>query len=150
LASDHAGFNLKNHLRDVLRQEGHDVTDHGTNSPESNRLPRLGRARRQSGHVARDSELGVLVCGTGVGVSIAANKIRGVRSARRHLEPVSARFARSHNDANIVCMGERIIGDEVASEIVHTFLNTPFSHGERHQRRIDKVTKMETDQGACG
>jgi len=143
IGSDHAGFNLKNRLRDVLREQGHDVTELGTNSPESTDYPdwaeRVGKAV-----VAGEAELGVLVCGTGVGVSIAANKIRGIRAAAVS-EPVSARYARSHNDANVVCMGERIVGGAVAEAIVQTFLETPFSHGERHVRRINKITKLEEE-----
>jgi ribose 5-phosphate isomerase B len=141
IGSDHAGFELKNWLRDRLREEGHEVTDHGTNTPESTDYPdyaeRVGKAV-----VARESELGVLVCGTGVGVSIAANKVHGVRAAATS-EAVSAEFARSHNDANVVCIGGRIVGPEVAAAIVRTFLETPFSKGERHIRRINKITLLE-------
>jgi ribose 5-phosphate isomerase B len=141
IGSDHAGFHLKNHLRDLLREEGHDVHDHGTESPESSDYPdyaeRVGRAV-----VSGEAELGVLCCGTGVGISMAANKIHGVRAAAVS-ESVSARLARSHNDANVVCIGERIVGPEVAAEIVHTFLQTPFSQGERHVRRIQKVAALE-------
>ena len=143
IGSDHAGLNLKNHLRDMLREEGHEVSDLGTNSPESSDYPdfaeRVGKAV-----MAGEAELGVLVCGTGVGVSIAVNKIHGIRAAAVS-EPVSARFARSHNNANVVCVGERIVGGAVAEEIVHTFLETPFSEGERHVRRINKITRLEIE-----
>src|SRR5262249_34905482 len=117
--------------------------DHGTNSPDSTDYPDyaalVGRAV-----VSGQAELGILVCGTGVGVSIAANKIHGVRAAAAS-EPVSARFARSHNNANIVCIGERIVGGAVAEAIVNTFLETPFSQSERHVRRINKITKLEEE-----
>jgi ribose 5-phosphate isomerase B len=141
IGSDHAGFNLKNRLRDLLRTEGHDVTDYGTNSPESTDYPDYAELVGQA-VVGGRAELGVLVCGTGVGVSIAANKVHGVRAAAAS-EAVSARFARSHNNANVVCIGERIVGPEVADAIVHTFLETAFSEGERHVRRINKITQLE-------
>jgi ribose 5-phosphate isomerase B len=91
---------------------------------------------------AGEAENGVLICGTGVGMSMAANKIPGIRAAAVS-EPVSARLSRSHNDANIVCIGERIVGAEVALEIVRTFLDTPFSQGERHRGRINKICALE-------
>lgn len=144
IGSDHAGLTLKNLLRDFLKGEGHEVTDHGTYTPESADYPDfaalVGRAV-----LAGQSELGVLVCGTGIGVSIAANKLHGIRAAAVS-EPVSARYARSHNNANVVCIGQRIVGDEVAIEIVRVFLSTPYSHGERHQRRIEKIAVLETEK----
>lgn len=143
IGSDHAGLNLKNYLRDLLRGEGHEVSDLGTNSPESSDYPDFAELVGKA-VVRGEAELGVLVCGTGVGVSIAANKIHGVRAAGVS-EPVSARFARSHNNANVICIGERIVGGAEAEAIVHTFLETPFSEGERHIRRINKVTKLEEE-----
>jgi ribose 5-phosphate isomerase B len=142
IGSDHAGFNLKNRLRDLLRAEGHEVEDCGTDSPESSDYPDYAQKVGRS-VVAGDSELGVLCCGTGVGIGMAANKIRGVRAAAVS-EPVSARLARSHNDANVVCVGERIVGPEVAAEIVKVFLETHFSEGERHKRRIEKISALES------
>lgn len=141
IGSDHAGFHLKNRLRDMLRAEGHHVLDLGADSPEASDYPdfaaQVGRA------VASGmAERGVLVCGTGAGICIAANKIPGVRAAAVS-EPVTARLARSHNDANIVCIGERIVGPELAVEIVRVFLETPFSEGERHVRRINKIAELE-------
>ena len=146
IGSDHAGFHLKTALRDLLRNEGYSVEDCGADSTESSDYPdyaeKVCRAVTGGG-----AELGVLCCGTGVGVSIAANKVKGIRAAAVS-EPVSARLARSHNNANVVCVGERIVGVEVAAEVVKTFLETPFSQGERHQRRIDKITKLEVDTSA--
>jgi ribose 5-phosphate isomerase B len=142
IGSDHAGFTLKNKLRDQLVADGHEVQDVGTNSAESTDYPdsavKVGQAV-----VEGKAQLGVLCCGTGVGISIAANKIHGIRAAAVS-EPVSARMARSHNDANIVCIGERIVGVEVGAEIVKAFLETPFSEGDRHKRRIEKITKLES------
>ena len=141
IGSDHAGFMLKNRLRDTFKAKGYEVTDYGTQTPESSDYPDYAAL---VGHavVSGKSELGILVCGTGVGVSIAANKVHGVRAAAV-TEPVTARLARSHNNANIVCIGERIIGIEMAESIVQTFLDTPFSEGERHIRRVNKVTELE-------
>ena len=143
IGSDHAGFNLKNKLRDQLVAEGHEVADVGTNSPESTDYPDYAEKVGQA-VVEGKAQLGVLCCGTGVGISIAANKIHGIRAAAVS-EPVSARLARSHNDANVVCIGERIVGVEVGAEIVKTFLETPFSEGDRHKRRIEKITKLENE-----
>ena len=144
IGSDHAGFVLKNLLRDQLIADGHDVIDSGAYSADSSDYPDFASL---VGHsvASRQSELGVLICGTGIGVSIAANKVHGVRAAAVS-DPVSARLARSHNNANVVCVGERIIGVEVAIEIIKVFLETPFSNGERHNRRIEKVSQMETEK----
>lgn len=143
IGSDHAGFHLKNYLRDLLKNEGHEVIDVGANTPESSDYPdyaaRVGRLV-----VSGEAERGVLVCGTGAGICIAANKIPGVRAAAVS-EPVTARLARLHNDANIICFGERIVGPELAADIVRVFLETPFSEGERHIRRIRKVTDLENN-----
>ncbi len=143
IGSDHAGFHLKNYLRDRLKNEGHEVIDVGANTPESSDYPdyaaRVGRLV-----VSGEAERGVLVCGTGAGICIAANKIPGVRAAAVS-EPVTARLARLHNDANIICLGERIVGPELAADIVRVFLETPFSEGERHIRRIRKVADLENN-----
>jgi ribose 5-phosphate isomerase B len=141
IGSDHAGYQLKNRLRDSLHAEGYDVLDLGAHAPQPSDYPDfaslVGRAV-----ASRDAERGVLVCGTGIGVCIAANKIPGIRAASVS-EPVSARLAREHNDANVVCFGERIVGPDLAEEIVHVFLATPFSNGERHVRRIAKLAELE-------
>lgn len=143
IGSDHAGFHLKNYLRDRLKNEGHEVIDVGANTPESSDYPdyaaRVGRLV-----VSGEAERGILVCGTGAGICIAANKIPGVRAAAVS-EPVTARLARLHNDANIICFGERIVGPELAADIVRVFLETPFSEGERHIRRIRKVADLENN-----
>lgn len=141
IASDHAGVDIKAMLRDTLRAEGHDVLDLGTHDHASCDYPDY--AVLAASKVAQSEvERAVLICGTGVGMAIAANKIRGVRAASVS-EPVSAGLARSHNDANIVCLGARIVGPEMAVEIVRAFLSTPFSNGERHARRVAKIIKLD-------
>jgi ribose 5-phosphate isomerase B len=141
IGSDHAGFHLKGRLRDLLRAEGYEVIDLGTHSTESSDYPDF--ARRVGQEVASGkAERGILICGTGIGVSIAANKVRGVRAAAVS-EPVTARLARTHNDANVICLGERTVGTEVAVDAIRVFLETPFSGGERHARRIEQIGQLE-------
>lgn len=142
IGSDHAGYLLKNRLRDVLHAQGHEVLDYGAHGPQPVDYPDFAS---QVGHAVASgkAERGVLVCGTGIGVCIAANKVRGVRAASVS-EPVSARMAREHNDANIICFGERIVGSDLAEEIVYTFLTTRFSEVDRHARRIAKIAELES------
>lgn len=140
IGADHAGFELKNQLGDVLRQTGHEVCDFGTNSAESADYPDY--AIRVAKAVASGAaERGVLVCGSGVGMSIAANKIRGVRAALGvSLEEV--RLTRAHNNSNVLTLGARFTEPAVASELVRTFLETPFEGG-RHERRVAKISQIE-------
>jgi ribose 5-phosphate isomerase B len=139
IGSDHAGFRLKEQIHDYLQESGLQVEDVGVFSEDSADYP--DTAFEVAMRVARSEvEAGVLICGTGVGMSIAANKVHGIRAAHAS-DPVTARLSREHNNANIVCLGSRIIGTEVAKAIVHTFLTTPFNHDSRHQRRIDKIEK---------
>lgn len=135
-ASDHAGFPLKNHLVERLRAAGHEVEDLGAHSSESSDYPDFAHevARRVAGGRA---ERGLLVCGTGIGMSIAANRHRGVRAARCLCE-YDARMARAHNDANVLALGERVTGAGLAEAIVDRFLGTPFEGG-RHDRRVGKI-----------
>jgi ribose 5-phosphate isomerase B len=138
VASDHAGFDLKELLKRDLQQAGHDVLDLGTNSTESVDYPDFGKAMAEaigSGKVAR----GVLVCGTGIGISIAANRHPKVRAALVH-DVTSARLSREHNDANVVAFGARLIGVEAAREALKIFLATPFEGG-RHAGRVAKLSK---------
>lgn len=141
IGSDHAGFHLKGRLRDLLRAEGYDVTDLGTHSTESADYPEFARAVGQA-VASGKAERGILICGTGIGVSIAANKVPGVRAAAVS-EPVTARLARSHNDANVICIGERTVGPEIAVDTIRVFLETPFSGGERHARRVALIHQLE-------
>lgn len=141
IAADHAGFALKDQVRDTLRQAGHEVIDLGTSSAESTDYPDFaGAVGRQvaSGMVER----GVLVCFTGVGMSIAANKIPGVRAALG-FNPDEVRLTRAHNDANILTMGARYVDVDAAIEMVRVFVDTPFEGG-RHARRVEKIAKLES------
>jgi ribose 5-phosphate isomerase B len=138
VASDHAGFDLKEILKRDLQEAGHDVLDLGTNSTQSVDYPDFGTALAEavaSGKV----EKGVLVCGTGIGISIAANRNPKVRAAVVH-DVTSARLTRLHNDANVVAFGQRLIGTETAREALKVFLDTKFEGG-RHAGRVAKLSK---------
>jgi len=140
LGSDHAGFELKEQVRDVLRDLGHDVVDIGPYTEDSVDYPdyaeRVGRAVASG-----EAPFGVLICGTGLGMAIAANKVPGIRAIQAS-DPEMARMARMHNDANIVTLPGRYIGREQAAAVLETFLTTPFEGG-RHQRRVDKIGDLE-------
>jgi ribose 5-phosphate isomerase B len=138
VASDHAGFDLKETLKRDLQAAGHDVLDLGTNSTASVDYPDFGHAMGEaiaSGKAAR----GVLVCGSGIGISIAANRNPKVRAALAH-DVVSARLSREHNDANVVAFGQRLTGSETAREALKVFLATEFEGG-RHAGRVAKLSK---------
>ncbi|HEY9899355.1 MAG TPA: ribose 5-phosphate isomerase B [Pantanalinema sp.] len=140
LGSDHAGFDLKEALEAWLLSQGHVVSDLGCHDTTRTDYPPIAHALAREITSGR-AERGVLVCGSGIGVSIAANRIEGARAALVN-EPVSARLAREHNDANIVCLGARLVGPDMAQEILRVFLETPFEGG-RHEARvamIDAVT----------
>ena len=148
IGSDHAGFGMKAFLIENLEKEGHDVTDCGTYSADSTDYPDYAAevcARLNDGSV----DYGVLICGTGIGISIAANKIKGIRAALCHTE-FSAKMARQHNDANALALGANVLGKELALSITETFIGEKFSRGERHIRRIGKITALEGDDaGYC-
>jgi ribose 5-phosphate isomerase B len=142
IASDHAAFALKDELAKWLLEQGHEVADLGTNGPESVDYPDFGYKLAE--HVAAGkAERGVALCGTGIGISIAVNRNPAVRCALV-TEPVSARLARDHNDANIIALGARIVGVELAKGCIETFLATPFG-GDRHVRRVAKLSKFPQD-----
>ncbi|MDY6065390.1 MAG: ribose 5-phosphate isomerase B [Finegoldia sp.] len=142
IAADHGGYELKETLKAYIEDLGHDVVDFGTNSKESVDYPDF--AKKLSESVAKGNEnLGVLICGTGIGMSISANKVRGIRAACVS-ESFGARMARQHNNANVICLGARVIGDEVAKMIVDEFLSNEFL-GERHSRRVDKIMEIEKE-----
>lgn len=141
VGSDHAGFALKNRLRDLLKGEGHDVVDFGTHSPESADYPEYARLVGNA-ISSGECDLGVLVCGSGLGMCIAANKVRGVRAVTV-MEPVAARLSRQHNNANVICLGERLIGPDLAVEAVRAFVATPFSGLERHARRVALIDEID-------
>ncbi|MDF1719059.1 MAG: ribose 5-phosphate isomerase B [Minwuia sp.] len=136
VASDHAGFELKEALKADLIDQGHDVLDLGTNGLESVDYPDFGRKAAEA-VAAGQAASGVIVCGTGIGISIAANRVPGARTALCH-DSTTARLSREHNDANILALGARVIGTETARDCVRAFLDTPFAGG-RHQRRVDKL-----------
>jgi ribose 5-phosphate isomerase B len=142
IGSDHAGFELKSELAEHLRQSGHEVEDLGTDSEESVDYPDFGAAVARA-VVTGKAEYGVCVCGTGIGIGIAANKVKGARAAVVH-DTTSARMARQHNDANVVCIGARLTGPQAASDAVDAFLDAEFEGG-RHQRRIDEITELEAE-----
>ncbi|HVX67638.1 MAG TPA: ribose 5-phosphate isomerase B [Bryobacteraceae bacterium] len=141
LGADHAGFVLKQHLRRSLEEKGYEVVDEGTRSPDSCDYPDYAAS------VARDvaegrADRGILVCATGVGMSIAANKFRGIRAALgTNLDEVH--LLRSHNNANVLTLGAKYINGSMAESLVEAFLTTRFDGGERHVRRIDKIAALE-------
>ena len=137
IGSDHVGFAMKNELKAYLKGKGHTVTDLGTHSEERTDYPLYGKAVAKA-VVGGDAKLGIVVCGTGVGISIAANKHKGIRAAVVS-DTCSAKLSRLHNDSNILCLGERIIGQELAKDIVEIWINTEFINEERHQRRIAMI-----------
>lgn len=141
LASDHAGFELKAHLATALAAAGHDVADLGTNGPDSVDYPQF--AERAARLVADGgAERGVLVCGSGNGVAIVANKVPGVRAVNAH-DADEAEMARRHNDANVVTLSGARLAADAADAIVAAFLSTDFDGG-RHERRVNQITAMET------
>ncbi len=147
---DHAGFPLKTTLVSVLRDLGHDVSDLGTNGPEPVDYPDYAR-KVALGVLSGDCERGIVVCGSGVGASVAANKVPGVRSALCH-DTFSARQGVEDDDMNVLCLGARVIGPALAAEVVRAFLAARFSGAERHVRRLNKVRAIERDalSGAFG
>jgi ribose 5-phosphate isomerase B len=141
--SDHAGFELKGLLIEHLAFLGHEVLDLGTHSPEPVDYPDFGAAVGQS-VVSGDTDLGVCVCGTGMGIAIAANKVHGVRAAVVR-DVSSARLAREHDNANVICFGARLVGIVVAIDALEMFLRSEFEGG-RHLRRIEKIAALEERQ----
>jgi len=142
IGADHAGFELKNQLGAALRKSGHEVCDFGTNSAESTDYPDYARQVAKA-VAAGTAERGLLVCGSGVGMSIAANKVKGIRAALGvNLEEV--RLTRAHNNANVLTLGARFIEPALAGELVQAFLETPFEGG-RHERRVAKLSQMEKE-----
>jgi len=137
LGSDKAGYKLKQEIIKYLEEKGLEYKDYGSYNEESVDYPVYGKAVANA-IVNGECEKGILICGTGIGISIAANKVKGIRAALCS-DCFSAEATRQHNDANIVAMGARVVGPGLAVKIVDTFLNTPFSGVERHQRRIDML-----------
>ena len=142
IGSDHAGYLLKQHLIPLLTDEGHEVSDLGTDSEEPVDYPiycsAVGRAVRDG-----QADLGIVVGGSGQGEQLSANKVRGVRAALCN-DLYTARFARAHNDANVLAMGARVVGVGLAELILHTFLTTPFEGG-RHAKRLAEISALEDE-----
>ena len=142
IGSDHRGFNVKGRLIEYLRQQGHDVVDEGTHSSESCDYPDF--ASHVAGRIAdQNSERGILICGTGIGMQITANKFPGVRAAVCHDE-IEAEMSRRHNDTNVLCLPGNLVGERRVDNLVRTWLGTEFEGG-RHARRIEKITNIERD-----
>ena len=144
IGSDHAGYELKQHLVQTLKNLGHDVSDHGTDSSESVDYPPICAAVGRA--VAKgEADKGVVLGGSGQGEQIAANKVPGVRAALCH-DLFTARLSRQHNNANVLAMGGRIVAPALADEILGLWLDTEFE-GDRHQRRLDQITELEKSGG---
>ena len=139
LAADHAGYPLKDELVRWLREQSHDVSDLGTNGPESVDYPEYG-ARLARAVASGAAERGIAICGSGIGISIAVNREPKCRCARVD-DPLSAELAREHNDANVLALGARLIGSDMAKACVLAFLDTSFAGG-RHQRRVDQLSHL--------
>ena len=160
IGNDHSALEMKKEIIAFLEEKGHEVVDYGTNSAESCDYPVYGEivARAVAAGeaeqgilicVARavaagEAEQGILICGTGLGISLAANKVKGIRAAVCS-EPFTAKMARAHNNCNILAFGARVVGPELAKMIVETWLNTDFEGG-RHQRRVDLITDIENKE----
>lgn len=137
IGSDHGGFALKKAVMEHLKKRGFEYKDFGTYTEDSCDYPDFGRAVAKA-VASGEFERGILICGTGIGISISANKVPGIRAALCG-DCFSAEATRLHNDANILAMGARVVGEGLALKIVDTFLDTPFSNDERHIRRISKI-----------
>ncbi len=140
LGADHAGYELKNRIKEHLQQSGIEVRDEGTNSGESVDYPDFAQLVAHNVHEAR-ADLGILVCGSGIGMAIAANKVAGVRAANVSTE-YEAQMCREHNNANVLTLGARTLSPEQAVAIVDKWLNTQFAGG-RHERRVAKISEIE-------
>lgn len=140
IGNDHAATELKFAIVDYLKELGHEVVNFGTDTNDSCNYPEYGEKVARA-VVAKEVDLGILICGTGVGISIAANKVKGIRAVVCS-EPCSARLAREHNNANILAFGARIVGEELAKTIVKEYLDASFLGG-RHQTRVDMISAIE-------
>ena len=140
IGSDHGGFELKEKVKAHLQECGIEVKDMGCYDKSSVDYPSFGHAVAKA-VAGGECEKGIVICTTGIGISISANKVPGIRCALCS-EPVSAKMTRLHNDANVLAMGAAVVGEMIAMDIVDTFLHTEFSAEERHQRRIDLIEKL--------
>lgn len=138
IGNDHAGVDLKNKVKEELRKKGHEVINVGTDTLDSVDYPDIAVLASEK-VLSGEAQFGILICGTGIGISIAANKIKGIRAALAHNE-FTAKLSRLHNDANIIALGARVLGDSLAIACVEAFINTEFEGG-RHARRVGKIEK---------
>jgi ribose 5-phosphate isomerase B len=142
VAFDHRGFKLRGEILILLRDEGHDAVDLGVDAPEPKvDYPDLARTLGET-LLAGDADRGVFVCGSGVGASVAANKLRGIRAAICH-DVYSAHQGVEHDDMNVLCLGSEVVGPSLAADLVKTFLQAQFGGGERYRRRLEKIEEME-------
>lgn len=140
IGNDHSSVDMKKEIKAFVEAMGHEVVDYGTNSTESCDYPVYGEKVARA-VVSKEVDRGIVICGTGVGISLAANKVKGIRCVVCS-EPYSARLSRQHNNSNMLAFGARVIGSEMAKMIVTEWINTEFEGG-RHQRRIDMITAIE-------
>lgn len=141
IGADHAGYRLKDEIVEFIRSLGHEVEDFGCNCADSVDYPDYAVPVCER-VLAGEADRGILICGTGIGMSIAANKYPGIRCALAH-DVFSAKATREHNDSNVLALGERVIGPGLAAEIIRVWLETEFSGAGRHQSRVDKITAIE-------
>lgn len=140
MGSDHGGYELKEVVKKWLTEKGYEVTDYGIGAGETADYPDMAEVVCRN-VVKGEQELGILFCGTGIGISMAANKIKGIRAALIS-DAYSAKMTREHNNANVLCLGGRTIGPDLACHMIDSFLSAEFQGG-RHQRRVDKITNLE-------
>lgn len=140
IGNDHSALELKAEIIEFLKEKGHEVVDFGTDSSESCDYPKYGEVVGRA-VAAKEVDCGILICGTGLGISLAANKVKGVRAAVCS-EPFTAKMSRAHNNCNVLAFGARVVGAELAKMIVDVWLNTEFEGG-RHQRRVDMIMEIE-------
>lgn len=143
IGNDHSALEMKKEIIAFLEEKGHEVVDYGTDSAESCDYPVYGEKVGQA-VASKEVDLGILICGTGVGISLAANKVKGIRAVVCS-EPYSARLSRQHNNTNILALGARVVGIELAKMIIEEWLNAEFEGG-RHQRRVDMIMDIENKE----
>jgi len=142
IGSDHRGFSIRTKLVDLVRQLGHEAIDVGAFSPEAVDYPDIAADVAERVHRG-EVDRGILICGTGLGMCIAANKVAGVRAAPCH-DDITAELSRRHNDANVLCLSADLLGERLIDRMIESWLNTPFEGG-RHARRVDKITELERE-----
>jgi ribose 5-phosphate isomerase B len=143
IAADHAGFRLKERIIAIMETDGHEILDLGTNSESPVDYPDFA-IKIAMAIISGEAERGILICGSGVGAAIAANKFRGIRAGLCH-DTYSAHQGVEHDDMNLLCLGSRVIGSELALELIKTFLAAEFSGADRHKRRLQKLAVIEDE-----